>query len=494
MTPASATSNTREFFFVSNSDDKHELRLKNRHAQIGQANDQQRRAAKAVENIPQPVLIKFRANASDRSVQRPTTDYTQRCVQCNKKRKTARQTNGCSRCHGHGQGSRGRIWRTAEGVEPPAGHSAVHSPGPVAQTNHIVTYPLRWTNSAPAQDHRALHYFYTFAALDLSGYLPGHFWARFVLQSCEVEPLVRPAVAAVANAHLDHRTSESFSPSTLGAYQIALRELRRYMSKEVKPTCEVVLVCCILLYTFDKVRGDFAAADVHLRSALAILSNATGMRRRVRVGPSSSTVGGKDDLHDLTVHFMQMDIEATMQDLDRGPMRALADYGIEAPYLDANSPYQQTFWTPHDCMESWMFICHDVWRFIGTNARYRHVPIFTIPLVIAEDRAKLLSWVKRWKQAMDDYTERHPIPKVKDLPTALFDDTTSRLVLNAINVLIILSHYYTIKWLLEESLGEHNPKPYDKRPEKMLRVGRFVGAGWVLGGLWGATGGLCVGL
>jgi hypothetical protein len=39
-------------------------------------------------------------------------------------------------------------------------------------------------------DRKAMHYFCNFAALDLSGYLPGHFWDQYVLQHCQTDAIV----------------------------------------------------------------------------------------------------------------------------------------------------------------------------------------------------------------------------------------------------------------------------------------------------------------
>jgi len=52
-------------------------------------------------------------------------------------------------------------------------------------------------------ERKALHYFFNFASLDLTGYVLLVFGDRLVLQLVQIEPTVRQAVVAVSLAHLD---------------------------------------------------------------------------------------------------------------------------------------------------------------------------------------------------------------------------------------------------------------------------------------------------
>ncbi|KAF2165334.1 hypothetical protein M409DRAFT_24183 [Zasmidium cellare ATCC 36951] len=311
-----------------------------------------------------------------------------------------------------------------------------------------------------------MHYFVNFAALDLSGYLPGRFWDGFVLQGSQSEPMVRQAVLAVSGAHLDHCNEGLISATSFASYQASIKKLRVYMDRTPNPSPDLVLMCCILLFTFDRLRGDSAAAAIHLQGAMTILANA----RKALKGHEHNTKTAEtsqDSINGLTNMLLQMDIEDTMPALDHGP---LLDIGIDAPEVWAQEPPVMKFFSPHDFMGSWMRICHAVWAFIGKYACCRHAD--QIPQFVLEHRRNLQRWVKVWRQAHKDYILLVGIPDVSDLPTTPPSPELNRLIIDSINALIIESHYFVIKSVLAESLpSPSSTRPWDIIAEKMLQCG-----------------------
>lgn len=319
-------------------------------------------------------------------------------------------------------------------------------------------------------DRKAMHYFFNFAALDLSGYLPGRFWDGLVLQGSQSEPMVRQAVLAVSSAHLEHCSNGVTSAASLASYQASVNKLRVYMSRTPNPLPELVLLCCILLFTFDRLREDYAAATIHLNSAMAILSSAA---KRLAIGDAQNNGDfqhiRQDTINDVMNMLLQMDIEDTMPALDRGP---LLDIGIDTPDFFAMEPLAMSFFSPHDFMTPWMRICHAVWAFIGKNACYRHTPVEEIPLSVWSHRSNLQRWVKAWRSAHKQYMLLAGTPNLSHLPTTPPSPALNRRIIDSVNALIIESHYFVIKSVLAESLpNPSNPRPWDRIAEKMLQCG-----------------------
>ncbi|KAK4503256.1 hypothetical protein PRZ48_006684 [Zasmidium cellare] len=444
---------TQQFLFLecegsSGHSGRSSKQLKNRHAQLAN----QSKGSKGVNqagplSAPLPIQIKFRASEQ---VNEPET-YFGRCARCRKRRK----------CE---DGSARLMAQETTALNDSGNRSlsawAYQTPSPVPCVSYDISCGMQ---DGPAE-RKAMHYFVNFASLDLSGYLPGRFWDGFVLQGSQSEPMVRQAVLAVSSAHLDHCHEGAMSATTLASYQTSVNKLRVYMSRTPHPSPELVLICCILLFTFDRLRGDHAAAAVHLQSAMAILSNAATKRR---ASQGRATEIHQDRINDLTNILLQMDIEDTMPALDRGP---LLDIGIDAPTFFAQDPPPMKFFTPHDFMNSWMRICHAVWAFIGKNASYRHAE--QIPTSVWNQRSNLQRWVKAWRVAHKEYMHFVGTPNVAELPTTPPAPALDRYIIDSINALIIESHYFVIKSVLAESLPDPSSlRPWDVIAEKMLQCG-----------------------
>lgn len=324
----------------------------------------------------------------------------------------------------------------------------------------------------PNGDHRALSYFYHFAAVDLSGYLPGRFWDQLVLQVSYSEPVVQQSLIAVGNAHYDLCADRAASPSALSSHQRALHKLRQYIDRVRQPSHEVVIICCILLFAFARMAGDREAASVHLRSAMSILRNA---RRSVGHGAAGRFSPGHDSLHTISVMLIQLDIEAIMQDLDQGPLLDL-DHDIVGGTLTADKwALAEKYASPHEAMEPWMAVAHDLWRFITEHAQYRHVSIEDVPAHVVATRCSIQHRIRDWRWATRDYIRCSPL--IFDLEHGNLSraNYTTREVVDAINALIIEAHHFSSKRFIAESLRDpQDYKPFDRKPEKLLRTAQRV--------------------
>ncbi|KXS99150.1 hypothetical protein AC578_9807 [Pseudocercospora eumusae] len=113
-------------------------------------------------------------------------------------------------------------------------------------------------------------------------------------------------------------------------------------------------------------------------------------------------------------------------------------YGIKAAYLKSDTAFPMQWYTPHDCMESRKYIYHDLWRFLGANAKYRHKALEDVPQSFIAERSRHMLRIKRWKLSLDEYIKGNPIPKPEDLPSPQFPKNR---MLKSINILVMWSHY-----------------------------------------------------
>lgn len=326
--------------------------------------------------------------------------------------------------------------------------------------------------SIPRRDQKALSYFYHFAAVDLSGYLPGRYWDKLVLQISDAEPVVQQTVVAVGNAHLDHCEKGIASSNTLSSHQKALYKLRKYVEYSPRTSHEIVIVCCILLFAFARMIQDQRAADVHLESAISILRNARG---RAGNEPTRHRSARQGALHSLSVWLMQLDIEATMQDVRRRPQLNLDNDVVGGTFTEGNWTFPLRLSSPHEAMEPWMAVAHDLWRFITQNARYRYLPIQDVPTQVVTVRTSLQHRLRDWRRMTRDYVRHSSVIAGLELGHLSRSTHRTREIVDVINALIIEAHYFASKRFLAESLQDPPGfKPFDWKPEKLLKVAQRV--------------------
>ena len=337
-----------------------------------------------------------------------------------------------------------------------------------------MAFALPLTVVQSPDDRKAMHHFCHYAALDLSNYVSNRFWERVVLQGCQSDAAVRQAAIAVGDAHLELYATATVSRRSLAGFQKALSQLRTYMS-QAKPSREVVLMCCILFFTFEKLRNDDFAADVHLRSGLSVLqtildSSISGIHD---TDPDSSNES--DSRKDLAAILMQLDIESTIRQLGSRPPQLLLpkDMMVAEPCYPSALGNALSFTTAEEFTEPWLAYCHDLWRFVGDTAQYRHSPAHAVPLHMIEQKRSFAARLKTWRLAMDEYIFQHPIVNMTELTTLPHNEATNKRIFDSASALVIESHYFSMKRVLAECIrDETNPKPFDRNPEKLLRMGQ----------------------
>lgn len=326
--------------------------------------------------------------------------------------------------------------------------------------------------SISSRDQKALSYFRHFAAVDLSGYLPGRFWDQLVLQVSSCEPVVQQTLVAVSNAHSDHCARSAVSSNTLSSHQKAIRKLHQYIDSTTRPSYEIVLICCILMFAFARMTADQGAASVHFRSAMSILRNA---RRNVGDVSGRQSTTGSDALHTICVMLIQLDIESMMQDANEAPQLDLTQDIVGGTFTERNWNLALKDSSPHEAMEPWMAVAHDMWRFIVNYAEYRHLPLDHVPAHVVAARRSIQFRIRDWRRATRDYIRDSPIIVDLDLGNISRFTHTTREIVDVINALIIEAHYFASKRFIAESLQDpQNHKPFDWKPEKLLKTAQRV--------------------
>ncbi|KAH8594641.1 hypothetical protein B0O99DRAFT_171561 [Bisporella sp. PMI_857] len=127
------------------------------------------------------------------------------------------------------------------------------------------------------EGNRLFHLFRTLTSCQFSGDFEYRFWNRLVLQACEVNHSLRSAAIALASLHegflLGCQTSKSqkdVREVTLLQYDKALRETRKSLEGN-EQSIVMTLMCSILLFCFESLRGELESAVTHLRSGLYLL-------------------------------------------------------------------------------------------------------------------------------------------------------------------------------------------------------------------------------
>jgi hypothetical protein len=178
-------------------------------------------------------------------------------------------------------------------------------------------------------------------------------------------------------------------------YQRATKRLRSYMKDTQDPDTSKVLICCIIFYAFERLQGNAAAATIHLNNGMSILK-----AQRVLSGPAAveeTVASNNDKLHRLSVMFVHLDIEATMQDLDRGPRLPVQKKMPEqSGWIEPPVSRRVAFATPQEFYEPWMFLCHHLWDFVHRYRAFRRTPTTQVPAHVIAEKSFLESELYRW--------------------------------------------------------------------------------------------------
>ena len=319
-------------------------------------------------------------------------------------------------------------------------------------TSYLKNYqPCSW-NIGEAE-RRSLHYFINVVALDLSRYLPGRFWDELVPRQCHADPMIRDAVLALSSAHMSKRATPATSLQATGAYQRAITRLRAYINTNIEPSRSVVVLCCIVFYTFCHMIEDAIAALTHLQGGLSILGRQCAMNTTER---------------DLSGMLVQLDMETMLKQPDLTDPLQLGCWKQEVSW-------NVRFHSPHEAMATSTRILHSVWRFITTNSCYRCCPIDAVPEGVLYERAQLRQWMEWWRYATKGYLQTLPALALDSETAFSKGQLSSRQLVDGISALVLELQHIAAKRMLSDCIFEPwDNDHWEKNPAKMLWYGEKI--------------------
>ncbi|KAJ4320383.1 hypothetical protein N0V84_005877 [Fusarium piperis] len=205
----------------------------------------------------------------------------------------------CERCTKTGRQCDGYIVKESKDEAPLAQIEASTSPPLSASAGSLV---LSRDPLSSQQGYRALDYFRSKTAPELCGFFESDLWSILILQISRREACVRQMVIALSSLHESFHTAHaelSYPPSTLtlrqraiGEYGVGIRLLNKHITTQGWANLEITLLCSILCVTFEWLRGDYDAAQTHLKSSLLVMSQWAEGKQPLVNGTSISSPGG----------------------------------------------------------------------------------------------------------------------------------------------------------------------------------------------------------
>ncbi|KAK7182485.1 hypothetical protein DPSP01_010641 [Paraphaeosphaeria sporulosa] len=191
-------------------------------------------------------------------------------------------------------------------------------------------------------EQRSFAYFCRNTSREFAAPFGNEFWKCLVLQVAERERCVKQAIVALGALHESftdqylpphlqsplaphhlHRPSWNLTNLATKSYTTALRELQKHIMPDAYDDLHVSLLCCILLTSFEWLRGSYAAAITHLKSGLYIL-------RQWSSSTSKNTPTAHFIRKKLAPIYIRLSIQARTFSQDIIPVPWLSD-GLFAP-------------------------------------------------------------------------------------------------------------------------------------------------------------------
>ncbi|KAF1982122.1 hypothetical protein K402DRAFT_397855 [Aulographum hederae CBS 113979] len=252
--------------------------------------------------------------SSDNTVTRPPVKWKRAggakvktgCITCKIRRVKCDETKpSCTRCTSTGRKCDGYVL----GQNRDFSSSPSRSPAPETQ---IVTRTV-----GTPQERRALDFFYSCTAPQLSGYFDAAFWKKLVLQISQSEPTIRYAVIAVSLAHEQTERAEQLEEEIDGSHgQLALKEYNKAISSlsihlSRSPSVQIPLMTCVLFICLEFLRRDVDSAMAHTRNGFNILNTWRSRNSLMSSSPSSREESDFVEDH-LTPIFSRLGITAEL--------------------------------------------------------------------------------------------------------------------------------------------------------------------------------------
>ena len=315
----------------------------------------------------------------------------------------------------------------------------------------IPVYILPFSVGGAPSERRAFHYYINSAATNLSGHTNDIFWTKILPQRCEHEHVLRHCLIALSCTHLEYCDSELASNNvsedgldhcsveTLEAYGKAVSKLRRYMDTKSQPDARLVLMCILVLYTFERLRKNTEAAMAHLDNGIRILQASIASRLR----KAADTLDG--DMEALRLAFARHDAGATMYDLERVPEMHMLPRDLELSIDNVQSRFG-TLSALHHFITS--AIRHPLLVLISQTLALRTRPRPHVRQLLLQEAAHIGSRLNLWAKTANVYENAHE---------SLGKHTYAALCRDAIAFCVARVQYCACKALLGESLGLLSP-------------------------------------
>ena len=193
---------------------------------------------------------------------------------------------------------------------------------------------------------------------------------------------------------------ETIGTDTLLQYNKAIRQLRKYLAGEERPSAKVALVCCVLFCWLESLRGEINLAFEHLRNGVDIL-----VENDSPVGPIPPEAKG-EDLEELKYVFMRMELQAMQfanikSDEMRSPRLQLVSAEERTGAVSCvPSPMFSSLDEAHrvlHILEGWLFC------FFAENHIYKFLPIEGLPPATLDEKRRLLVQYEMWSSALEAF-------------------------------------------------------------------------------------------
>jgi hypothetical protein len=132
------------------------------------------------------------------------------------------------------------------------------------------------------EEKEILHFFQTYAAVELCGYFASSFWLREIMQAAQTQPAIRYGITALGAMHRRYISGDSSSvPEDTSDKQLrfalqqsnyAIQELLKKPANRSKADMMAVMTCCILFNSLACLQGHQQDALNHLRSGIRLLN------------------------------------------------------------------------------------------------------------------------------------------------------------------------------------------------------------------------------
>ncbi|KAK0660587.1 putative transcriptional regulatory protein C15D4.02 [Lasiodiplodia hormozganensis] len=321
------------------------------------------------------------------------------CVTCRNRRvKCDEQRPECERCISNG--------RICFGYATPSSEGLVASPVRSASATFEPISRQLFDSGAAPQERRALDFFLSRTAPQLSGYFDATFWSRLVLQFGRCEPAIQHAVIAISSAHeqwdVEARGLEVSDGSrgrfTLRQYNKAIARLSEQASGAPQPS-RTLLLTCVLFVCLEFLRGDTNMAMTHTLNGLNILRAWQADVAKQKLKGFSDYQKKEEEFvnENLTPIFCRLSVISTLLGKPTPIVRS------KPPSMDGSEPLPGgfSFGTLNEARDALIDIQNSGLRFMWATMEKKYQG--TIAMTEILEQVRLEMRLAEWHRALDEF-------------------------------------------------------------------------------------------